>query len=525
MLRELIASAKEFERAGAWDDALARYEQAFAELRHEGDAASAADLLRWIGTVRRERGELELAGEAYEASLAIAERNGLDRHLAAVLNCLGIMEHRRGHVEQAEALYTRALERAVELEDGRLAAMLDQNLGALHGLRGDLETALSWYGSALSRSELLGETPVASQALNNMGMAHLALGNLEAAGSCFERALALAEGLGDRLMVGTLELNRAELHRREGRLEAARESCEHAVELFSQLKSKLWTAEAYKFLGILHRTAVRPEQANACFAMALGLAEVAENRLLQAESQLEWALVHMEAGRHRDGIGYLNQALGLFGQMQAHREVVDIRERLEKMEGLYLTSVEQWSAQLLTTVGPRHAAHAVRVAHLASLLADELGLDDWARMVIRVGALIHDVGYTALAGSGAGSPEIAPEAHPLLKAHVIAGDAIARQLHFPEEIRRIVRGHHERLDGSGFPDGLAGEAIAVPLRIVSIADAFDRQVRPVEAGRARVSCREALLRMRGEAGAAFDPVLMEAFERAVAREAAALEAA
>ena len=131
MLDELIETAKEFEHAGAWDDALACYEQGLRSLSRESSPATAADLLRWIGTVRRERGELEMARDVYDVSLAIAELNGLAHQTAAVLNCMGIVEHLRGHLEDAEALYTRALDQAISLDDQRLAAMLDQNLGAL----------------------------------------------------------------------------------------------------------------------------------------------------------------------------------------------------------------------------------------------------------------------------------------------------------------------------------------------------------------------------------------------------------
>lgn len=513
MLNELIESAKTFERAGAWDEALARYERALRCLPREGDAASAADVLRWIGTVHRERGELQLASEAYETSLVIAELNALPRQTAAVLNCLGIVEHRRGNVDLAESFYTRALEAAVALEDERLAAMLDQNLGVLHRLRGNLGRALVSYGSALARSRALGETAVASQALNNMGMAHLDLQNWDEAGACFEEALALADAAGDRLTVGTLELNRAELHLQRRDYHAARECCERSIDLFVQLKSKLWMAEAYKFYGILHRATGRPEQADAHFAMALGLAEAAENRLLQAESQMEWAVVHLEAGRHRQGITYLNLALSHFGELQAQREVVGIQEGLEKMESLYLPAVERWSAELLEAAGPGLAAHAKRVATLSCQLADELGIDGWERIVIRVGALVHDIGYTALVAPNTVSGSAA-EAHPFLKAHPVAGDAIAQRLAFPPEVRSIVRGHHERVDGGGFPDGLAGEEIALPTRIVAVADAFDRCMHPRSSGPA-LSPNEALIRLRPRGGTSLDAGLLEALGRAL----------
>ncbi|HET8654552.1 MAG TPA: tetratricopeptide repeat protein [Longimicrobiaceae bacterium] len=509
MLEELIETAREYERAGAWDNALASYERALSNLSCDSSPALAADVLRWIGTVRRERGEMELAWEIYDVSLTIAELNGLPQQSASALNCMAIVKHRQGSVDEAESLYDRALAQAIALGNQRLAAMLDQNLGALQSLRGDLRGALASYESALHRSALLEDDATALRALNNMGMAHLRLGNLEAAEESLAGAISLAEATRDRLMTGTLELNRAGLHLQGKRHDHARACCDRAIELFGQLKSKQWTAEAYKFSGVLHREVGEPEQADACFALALGLAEVAQNQLLQAEAQLEWAVVHLEAGRSQQGISYLNQALDLFTRMHAEREVLDIRERLEKVESLYLPAVQRWSTTLMERTGAEGVQHAWRVADSSCLLAEALGLRGWDLTVVRVGSLIHDVGYTALSGGSATESRIRLQAHPLRSVHTIAGDAIARRLNFSAEIRAIVRHHHERWDGGGFPDGLAAEEIPLAARVVGVASAFDHLAHPDGRQRA-LTPLDVIATLREEAAHAFDPEVVEA---------------
>jgi putative nucleotidyltransferase with HDIG domain len=524
MLDALLESAKDLERAGAWDQALASYEQALMRLPRAGAPVRAADLLRWIGTVHRQRGELELAGEAYEASLVIAELNGLDYQRAAVLNCMGAVEHQRGNSAEAEELYAHALELAVRLDDQVLAACLDQNLGALHSLRGDLTRALDSYESVLERSRALSDGHVATHALRNIGIVHMQMGDWEASESSFESAFRMAESTGEILMTGILELSMAELHLQQQRFEEARECCARSLEVFGRLRSKYWTAEALKFYGVLHREMGRSAQADACFAMAIGLAEVAQNVLLQAEAQMEWAVVHLKAGRDQDGIMYLNRALRLFGEMQARREVLDIQERLQKMEDLYLPAVQKWSAGMLGRAHPELASHALRVADLSCLLAGELGLEGWDLMIVRVGALIHDIGYTAVPSSATALPDIATEAHPLLKVHTIAGDVIAKRLDFPVEVRSIVRSHHERADGGGFPDRLTGEAIPLATRIVAVADALDRLVHP-RSRKAALSYADALDSLRGDAGAGFDPDLLQALHRVVGEENASINAA
>lgn len=511
MLDELIESAKEHERAGAWEQALARYEDALSRLPREGTPAHAAELLRWIGTVHRQRGELELAGEAYEASLAIAELNDLHLHTARVLNCMGAVEHQHGNVGQAEELYRSALDWAVRLNDQRLAAYLDQNLGALHGLRGNLAQALDSYESALARSRSLGDDPLAMRALNNLGLLHLNLGNWDIAESYLQQAFEMAESAGDTLMTGTLELNRAGLHLRRKRFQEARDSCNRSVDVFSRLRSKYWTAEAIKFHGILHRDTGHPEQADACFAVALGLAEVAQHRLLQAEAQMEWAGMHLKAGRSQEGIMYLNRALRLFSEMQARQEVLDIKERLEKIESLYLSAVKRWSTEAFAATQAEQVEHADRVAELSCKIGGELGLTGWDLMVIRVGALIHDIGYTAMPASALVPSELASEVHPLLKLHTIAGDAIAKRLDFPDEIRAIVRSHHETRCGTGTPDRLAGLAISLSTQIVAVADAYDRLIHP-RGGRPSRPRKQAIMHLRAQSADSFDPALLNALQ-------------
>jgi putative nucleotidyltransferase with HDIG domain len=510
MLASLIAQAKAYERAGEWDRALADYEQAFARLTAEGDAVQGADLLRWIGTVRRERGDLELATEAYETSLRIAEANDLRPQVAAAWNCLGIVEHLRGEIDRAREFYIRTRELAEALNDPGLAAMVHLNLGALANIRGEMEEALARYSAALECYRGMGDDLNAARALNNLGKAHSEIGDREAADSCFREASGLVEATGDMHLLGTIELNRAELHLREQNYEEVRECCTRSLKTFSQMRAKNAVGEAYKLFGILYRETGKPEQAGTHLAMALGLAEAGEDRLLQAETQIEWAVLHLEEGREQDGITYLNRALRLFGEMQARREVLDIQRRLEKMEGLYLPAVKRWSASMCDK-DPHQVGHLERVAEHSYELGKASGLSEWELTVLRVGALLHDVGKTILPRESQReytSPRL--EADTLSRIHTIAGDAITRQLDFPREVQLIVRHHHEHFAGTGYPDNLRSEWIPLGARIVCVVNAFDALTRP-RGSRAPLSQREALNVMERDAGRIYDPELLARF--------------
>lgn len=526
MLTELIEQAKQSERAGEWDDALTRYETAFTHLAPREEPALAADLLRWIGTVHLQRSDLQRAMEIYEASLAIAEWGALQAEEARARNCMGAVEQVRGNTDTAHALYDQARTLAVKLEDHRLAAMVDLNLGALASIRGELNAALASYSSALAHYRHLGDQLNVARLLNNIGMVHVDQNLFGTAETDFAEASIGAEATGDPVLLGTIELNRAELYLRTQKYEQARESCGRALDIFTRLRARTAIAEAYKLHGILYRDTGKPHEAGSHFAMALGLAEIGHDRLLQAETRLEWGLLHLEVGERREGILHMNGALRLFGELKASREVGAIQRKVERMEGLYLPAVQDWTAHALAALGEHESGHAGRVAELGCALGAAAGLEGWELTMLRVGALVHDIGKTLVPARTGGPERLGSPARPheLEKVHVIAGHALIRQLEFPAEVQAIVRHHHERVSGDGYPDRLAGAGIPLAARIVAVASRFDALTSARDGARA-LSTHEALDAMQREAGTTFDPYVLHLLrgvvgaERVVARAA------
>jgi putative nucleotidyltransferase with HDIG domain len=155
--------------------------------------------------------------------------------------------------------------------------------------------------------------------------------------------------------------------------------------------------------------------------------------------------------------------------------------------------------------------HARRVAFYADLLADRLCLGQQDRERIRVAAFLHDIGKVG-SPSDLLSGEVMEESRRLeaLHAHSLVGERLLRPLDLAAPIATIVRHHHERFDGAGYPDALAGEDVPLAARIIAIADAFDAMTceRPYRAARSR---EEALAELEREAGAQFDPQLVPIF--------------
>src|SRR3954471_2311670 len=162
--------------------------------------------------------------------------------------------------------------------------------------------------------------------------------------------------------------------------------------------------------------------------------------------------------------------------------------------------------------------HSTQVVDLAVVVADELRLGRAARRNVEFGALLHDVGKIAVPKAIINKPgPLDAEEWAVMRRHTIAGQEMLDQIGgFMREVGAIVRASHERIDGGGYPDGLAGEQIPLEARIVACCDAFNAMTTDRAYRRAR-SEPEALVELRACSGTQFDPAVVEAVVAVVER--------
>ena len=159
--------------------------------------------------------------------------------------------------------------------------------------------------------------------------------------------------------------------------------------------------------------------------------------------------------------------------------------------------------------------HARRVAFYADVLAGALCLSLDERKQIRIAAFLHDIGKVGTPrGVLAGDVIPDPERGKAVHSHPTIGERLLLPLDLDASISTIVRHHHERFDGAGYPDGIAGEDIPLAARIICITDAFDAMSceRPYRPARTREEALEELIR---ESGKQFDPNLVRIFHKQV----------
>jgi diguanylate cyclase (GGDEF)-like protein/putative nucleotidyltransferase with HDIG domain len=189
--------------------------------------------------------------------------------------------------------------------------------------------------------------------------------------------------------------------------------------------------------------------------------------------------------------------------------LADNRELLGRMHRSYLSTITSL-ARTIEAKDPYTGGHTERVAGIALMIAAELGFDSTQLEAVKVGAVIHDIGKIGIPDSvllkeGAldGGERDAMREHPVIASYILA------DLELPQIVKQMARSHHERFDGSGYPDGLAGDEIPIAARVLSVADALDAMTsdRPY---RKALPLEEALREVRAKAGTQFCPTVVSA---------------
>ena len=190
----------------------------------------------------------------------------------------------------------------------------------------------------------------------------------------------------------------------------------------------------------------------------------------------------------------------------------------------YLDDIAQAFARVIDAKSPYTAGHSDRVALFADLIAEEMGFDAERRRWLKRAALLHDIGKLGVSNSVLDKPgKLDEEEWVAMRRHAELSEAILSRIGAFSDLAKIGGAHHERLDGKGYPRGLAGHEIDLETRIVSTADVFDALTadRPY---RAAMPVSKALSILGEGAGTSHDPACIEALERAI-RKSRLLDAA
>lgn len=447
---------------------------------------------------------------------------------AAALNALGAMRwHQRDYEGAIERLHQglRASARTGGLERAKILTNLSLCYLAT-GQPADAETAAA---SALDVTQL--PPPLAGQALLARGLALIDTGRHDEAGAPLTQALALYRECRDRRGIVKALNNLGVLELERGAFRAAHEHLSEALAL-AQDGDQRDLAYICTELGRLLLAAKRPAEAMVAANRALDALLTEAGSLDRAEVARICELYgHIFAGEgdRAAALKHLNRAAAYFAQMGMSREwdrttariravmeqpdqhgeyhAAGVREQLE-----FLTGILQLSDEL-EAVNPLLRGHGERVAACAVAIAPSLGVPPAALRSLKQAARLHDVGMIAV------DPEVLSAPGPLtdaqreeLRAHVQHADSLLASFRLHPDVMSAVRHHHERFDGTGYPDGLSGEDIPLLARILAVCGAYDALVhdRP---HRKALPHREALRALLQMSGSELCPRCVDAFVR------------
>ena len=191
-------------------------------------------------------------------------------------------------------------------------------------------------------------------------------------------------------------------------------------------------------------------------------------------------------------------------------KIAEAQRHAKEMELLHLETIEALATAIDAKDQTTHE-HVRRVQIYAAGLGRIFGLSEAEIEALRVGALLHDVGKLAVPDYILNKPgKLTPAEFEKMKIHTVVGAEILGRVRFPYPVVPIVRYHHERWDGKGYPEALQGEQIPMTARILSVVDCFDavREDRPYRRGMTR---EQAINLIREGYGTQFDPKVIDTF--------------
>ena len=489
---DLLAAAEGQARAGALAESAASLELAVDAAMREDQPPLMADALRQLAVVCHHRDEKARAQELAQRSLGLATELGDELRAAQALNALAGFDFEQGSMDSARRRFQRAL--ALGGAHDAVRGKVEQNLGILANIQGDHVEARGHFERALDAFAATDDQRGRAEAEHNLGMLHADLGHYEQADLHYQRSLQLAEELGNVHLRGLVLLNRADVLASRQRFDDAMSSAEQALTIFTDMDSRLDKADAYQIIGRIYRETGRVQLAESRLRTAVDLAVGTGSVLSEAETSRELAMLYQASGRNQEALRSLNTAYRLFRRLDARRELVDISGRVARLESTYLAVVRDWG-QSIESADSYTFGHCERVADLGARLGAALGMDDEQLTALRLGAYLHDLGKVRVPHEILNKPgRLTDEEFDVIRRHPEWGIELLATVDFPWDIKPIIRWHHEKYDGSGYPDRLVGDEIPLAAQVICIVDVYDA-LTTTRSYRPAMSSSQALARM------------------------------
>ena len=473
-----LRDARDDERAGRIGMAIEKYQGAIDAAIAAGDAPTQSEALRRLAVAMHRQLERGVARELCEQSFEVAHEIGDQALAAEALNTLGGFELEAGQPGNAGDLFRRAL--AMSADNPALLGRIEQNLGIIANIRGDLPAALAHYERSLAAFDARARRQRLRDRLPQSGHDQrrpAATGS--AADDYFDASLALADSLGDVRLRGLCLLNRTEVFIARQRFEEARVSAEDALR---HLRRAGCAPAKGRCVQVPRRRVPRDgppgARRGAAHERDRPRARSAARRWARRRHRASWRSCTSAWAATRRRCGCSTRRTDCSSTSMRASTWIDVTSKASELEGTYLAVVRDWG-QSIESADCYTYGHCERVATYAVAVARALGLDAvaadhgaaWARTCTTSGKV--RVPHEILNKPG----QLTREEFELMKLHPLYGLDLLEGVEFPWDIKPLIRWHHEKYDGTGYPDRLRGDEIPIEAQIIGIVDVYDALTR------------------------------------------------
>jgi len=511
---ELIELGDRYDLEGRWDEAIEVYSQAIKLARLKGGSHTVAEALRLMGNMQFKKNEWANALNSFQKSLEYFQSLKESRGTAYSMNSIGNIYLEKGEWELAKNHYLKSLELARKIHDFKMKGMIYNNLGVIAMFQGLIQQAITRYQRSLFYYEKAGYKKGVGETYLNIGICHADLGAFEKSDQFHRKTLEIAKEIGDVYLQSKIYLHWTEVALEMANLDFARELCDQAFELSSQLMDQLDVAQAFQHYGKIYRLMKKFALSKKHFEESIKICQQYDGLQVLAEDYRELALLYRDQENNQNALELLGQSFELFHQLKARKDVRDVNQKIEELEMIYVNTAKSMGAAVeikdTYTFG-----HSKRVAYYSLQLSRRLKLSLAQIKAILTAAFLHDLGKVKikrkiLLKNG----RLTPLEYEAIKLHSALGVRMIDSLNFPWDIKPLMLHHHEKYDGTGYPNGLKGNEIPLGARIIGIADFFDAltTARPY---RPAWSVPATLEEMNEQMNGAFDPQLIPEFVKLV----------
>jgi putative nucleotidyltransferase with HDIG domain len=471
LARAYLTDAISHDRDNRPIEAIKSYQLAIGQAERENDVPTLAEALRLLATAHSRQNQVEMARVLCRRSQQAADSAALPLLAAQALVTLADCELSDGALVAARESLLAALDAGGA--DPRLCGRIEQALGEIARRGGDLAAATTHLERAFEALEEANDEPGCATVCNALGALGVEQHRWMEADDYCRRCLDITARTGDVRLRGMALITLTGVHIPCGRYVAAQRDAEEALLIFDALEDLGNKSDAYRALGVAYRCVGRKTLAEARLTAAVELARKAGSILQEAESLRELALLYCELGRHHDALRLLGVSHELLHRLDPRTAAVHVAARLETLRDAFVAVALEWG-QSIESSDSYTQGHCERVAASAIAVGRALGLEGERLMALQLGAYLHDVGKLRVPHELLNKPGHLTDAEfETMQRHPVDGVAMLNGVEFPWDILPIVRWHHERFDGSGYPNGLKGAEIPLNAQIVGIADVYD----------------------------------------------------